>query len=161
MKPEFYESNYKYLKTIASNNAHIADSGTNPTTIAPTTLSSSTMYRTEIELPLRTDKKGVYLVFRDQGACVSLLSIKVYYTVCSAQVNNLIMFPETPTGSNATDLVQQPGVCIDNSDITSGTIPYAYCQTNGNWFITNENGICLCRPGYYFTALPQAQCIGK
>lgn len=129
---------------------------------------ASSIYRTEVELPLRTSKQGVYLVFRDQGACVSLLSVKVYYSLCSAQISNLIEFPETPTGSNATDLVQQTGKCIPNSDLMSNLQqqqqqqPFAYCQTNGNWFMVNDNQImCSCRPGYYYSKSPQAQCIRK
>jgi len=170
---DFTESNYKYLKTIASNNVYSSVSSSSSSDLLesttpqqPTTLAaSSSIYRTEVELPLSTDKKGVYLVFRDQGACVSLLSVKIYYTVCSAQVNNLIQFPETPTGSNATDLVQRAGKCIENAVPfgSNSIVPsYAYCQTNGNWFITNDNGMCACRAGYYYDVVsPQAQCIRK
>ena len=151
------------LNNTSSSSSDLLESTTpqQPTTLA----ASSSIYRTEVELPLSTDKKGVYLVFRDQGACVSLLSVKIYYTVCSAQVNNLIQFPETPTGSNATDLVQRAGKCIENAVPfgTNSIVPsYAYCQTNGNWFITNDNGMCACRAGYYYDVVsPQAQCIRK
>lgn len=151
----FDESNYKYLKTIAPNNVQSNQDSTmfsSLSTKSTTTKSNSDIFRTEVELPLQTKKKGVYLVFRDQGACVSLLSIKVYYTLCSSQISNLVIFPKTPTGSNVTDLIQRKGHCINNAD--SKNIPYAYCQTNGNWFITNNNdesNICQCRPGYYYS----------
>ena len=97
--------------------------------------SSSDVYRTDVDLALRTQKKGIYLVFRDQGACVSLLSIKVYYTLCSSQINNLVIYPKTPTGSNVTDLVQRAGHCIENAE--SKITPFAYCQANGIYSIKN------------------------
>jgi Eph receptor B3 len=132
---EFSESNYKYLKTIAAvNNLHASPSSSFASASLDQTMPDYAIYRTEVELPLRTDKKGVYLVFRDQGACVSLLSVKIAYTVCSAQVTNLIEFPETRTGSNATDLVQQSGKCVENAEsigTNTNLVPYAYCQTNG------------------------------
>ena len=138
--PEFTEANYKYLKTIAPNNVHNNPSAMSTVRPLASTLATSTsgstassIFRTEVELPLEANKSGVYLVFRDQGACVSLLSIKVYYTLCSAQVTNLVIFPRTPTGSNVTDLVQRQGRCIDNADAKS--VPYGYCQTNGWWLV--------------------------
>lgn len=136
--PKFDEANYKYLKTIAPNSVQqqtAQNQNSDQTMIsslstkASATKSSSDIFQTEVELPLQRGKRGVYLVFRDQGACVSLLSIKVYYTLCSSHVQNLVVFPMTPTGSNVTDLVQRQGHCIQNAD--SKMVPYAYCQTNG------------------------------
>ena len=163
----FTEANYKYLKTIAPNSVSSSSllspsSSTVSTTqsFSSSTSSSSAIFKTEVDLPLRTQKKGVYIVFRDQGACVSLLSIKIYYTLCSMQIFNLVVFPKTPTGSNVTDLVQRVGHCVENAD--SKITPYAYCQTNGNWFITNDNGensMCVCRAGYFY--VPEtSQCLG-
>lgn len=34
------------------------------------------------DIPLPKELRGVYLTFQDTGACVSLMSLKVYYTVC-------------------------------------------------------------------------------
>ena len=136
--PPFSESNYKYLKTIAPNKVSpqlfMIDQTTtdSPDSTNETVFkfpSSSDVYRTDVDLAMRTQKKGIYLVFRDQGACVSLLSIKVYYTLCSSQINNLVIYPKTPTGSNVTDLVQRAGHCIENAE--SKITPFAYCQANG------------------------------
>ena len=163
----FSESNYKYLKTIAPTSEQAQ--GLSTSTATSSTQSSSNapnVFRTEVDLPLRTNKRGVYLVFRDQGACVSLLSIKVSYTLCAAQVNNLAVFPKTPSGANLTDLVQKTGKCVSNSE--SKSTPLAYCQTNGNWFFINSksqenedmNSNCVCKPGYYYSS-QQEQCLGK
>ena len=129
--PAFDEVNYKYLKTIAPNSVQQEQSFSSSlsTKAMSSSKGSSDIFQTEVELPLEKGKRGIYLVFRDQGACVSLLSIKVYYTLCSTHIQNLVVFPMTPTGSNVTDLVQRQGHCIQNAD--SKSVPYAYCQTNG------------------------------
>ena len=129
--PAFDEANYKYLKTIAPNSVQQEQSFSSSlsTKAMSSSKGSSDIFQTEVELPLEKGKRGIYLVFRDQGACVSLLSIKVYYTLCSTHIQNLVVFPMTPTGSNVTDLVQRQGHCIQNAD--SKSVPYAYCQTNG------------------------------
>jgi hypothetical protein len=129
--PAFDEANYKYLKTIAPNSVQQEQSFSSSlsTKAMSSSKGSSDIFQTQVELPLEKGKRGIYLVFRDQGACVSLLSIKVYYTLCSTHIQNLVVFPMTPTGSNVTDLVQRQGHCIQNAD--SKSAPYAYCQTNG------------------------------
>lgn len=169
----FSESNYKYLKTIAPNSDltssdednSIQSSSKKTTTASASSHESSSspfIYRTEVDLPLKRNSAGVYLIFRDQGACVSLLSIKVFYTLCSAQINNLVVYPKTPTGSNLTDLVQRSGSCVPNAE--SKSTPFAYCQTNGNWFFVNSDeftgtSMCFCKPGFYYYP-PGSQCLG-
>ena len=162
--PDFAESNYQYLKTIAPSSVSKQQTSNSLqySSSASTTLSSSlssSIFRAEIELTLRTKKHGVYLVFRDQGACVSILSIKILYTLCPQQIFNLAVFPLTPTGSNVTDLVQRVGTCVPNSDAKS--TPHAYCQGNGHWFLTNDKlEGCTCRPGFFFSPSTD-QCLGK
>lgn len=136
--PEFSESNYRYLKTIAPNSGggggDDSSSSLRKTTSQMTTESvnpESTIFRTQVDLPLSAQAKGVYVVFRDQGACVSLLSIKISYTMCASQVHNLVLYPRTPTGSNLTDLIKKSGQCITNAEAKS--TPFAYCQTNGKF----------------------------
>ncbi len=82
-----------------------------------------------MDIDVALSSKGVYFAFRDQGACVSILSIKVYYTLCAPETDNLTVFPRTPTGASVTDLVQRAGSCVDNAE--AKTTQYAYCQTNG------------------------------
>ena len=138
--PAFSESNYKYLKTIAPNraghnsNSHSASETATKNSTSSSSSPSSEIYKLDVDLVLKSQKKGIYLVFRDQGACVSLLSIKVYYTLCSSQINNLVIYPKTPTGSNVTDLVQRAGHCIENAE--SKVTPFGYCQTNGIYLIS-------------------------
>src|SRR6218665_349403 len=47
---------------------------------------------------------GVYFAFYDRGACVSLLSVRVYYFVCPQIPANLPLFPNTTTGPELTSI---------------------------------------------------------
>jgi hypothetical protein len=135
--PSFNETNYKYLKTIAPNQRQTMRTTTSSILAPSSSSSASTIYRTDIDVALNS--KGVYFVFRDQGACVSILSIKIFYTLCAAEIGNLVVFPKTPTGANVTDLVQRAGFCIDNAE--SKATQYAYCQTNGKFIFWRQSSL--------------------
>ncbi|KAJ8984037.1 hypothetical protein NQ317_012261, partial [Molorchus minor] len=74
-------------------------------------------------------KKGVYFAFRDQGACISLLAIKIYYIVC----------PEI------TSIEYGTGTCVSNAEVISGTPTYI-CKGDGKW--TLPTGGCKCKAGF-------------
>ena len=89
-------------------------------------------------------KKGVYFAIRDQGACLSLLAIKIYYVNCPNVTLNFARFPETPTDIELTGIVPTRGVCVENAvEIDS---PRLLCQADGNW--TLPSGGCRCMAGY-------------
>uniref|UniRef100_A0A8C6SZR2 receptor protein-tyrosine kinase n=1 Tax=Neogobius melanostomus TaxID=47308 RepID=A0A8C6SZR2_9GOBI len=57
-------------------------------------------------------KRGFYLAFQSQGACMALLSVRVFFKKCPALVNSLSSFPETIPRS----LVQEAqGVCVEHA----------------------------------------------
>lgn len=89
-------------------------------------------------------KKGVYFAFRDQGACISILAVKVYYITCPAIRVNFAHFNETPTGREIIE--QQTGVCVDNSEPIDNQMPTYLCKGDGKWSILN--GGCRCKVGY-------------
>lgn len=90
-------------------------------------------------------KKGVYFAFRDQGACISVLAVKVYYITCPAITINFAHFNETPTGKEVTLIEQQTGLCVDNAESPDGTPSYL-CKGDGKWSILS--GGCKCKVGY-------------
>jgi len=49
---------------------------------------------------------GVYLALRDEGACATVLSVRVYYVVCQPTTANLAVFPRTVAGPQVTSVVQ-------------------------------------------------------
>lgn len=101
-------------------------------------------------------KKGVYFAFRDQGACISLLAIRVYYITCPEVTASFASFPATPTGRELTSVEQANGVCVANA--IEDAPPKYLCKGDGNWIL--QAGGCLCKPGY--EAVPEKQtCSGK
>jgi hypothetical protein len=89
-------------------------------------------------------KKGVYFAFRDQGACISLLAIRVYYITCPEVTASFAAFPATPTGRELTSIEQSNGVCVANA--VEDAPPKYLCKGDGNWYL--QGGGCLCKPGY-------------
>lgn len=78
-------------------------------------------------------KNGFYIAFRDQGACVSLLYVKIFYRLCEDTNIGLVHFPETPTGAHLTDIVERHGICAMNSKMM--TKPLGICKGNGRLMI--------------------------
>uniref|UniRef100_A0A3Q3H149 receptor protein-tyrosine kinase n=1 Tax=Labrus bergylta TaxID=56723 RepID=A0A3Q3H149_9LABR len=88
-------------------------------------------------------KKGFYLAFQDVGACVALVSVRVYFKKCPNTVRNLASFPDTvPMDSQS--LVEVKGLCVNHSKEEEP--PRMYCSTEGEWLV--PIGKCLCNPGY-------------
>ncbi|XP_047204397.1 ephrin type-A receptor 2a [Girardinichthys multiradiatus] len=95
-------------------------------------------------------KKGFYLAFQDMGACVALLSVKVYYKTCPSTVQSLAAFPETAADA----LREVEGVCVKNA--ISQATPRIYCTAEGKWVV--PVGQCQCLPGYEATESSCQEC---
>ncbi|XP_051900779.1 ephrin type-B receptor 3-like isoform X3 [Pristis pectinata] len=89
--------------------------------------------------------KGFYLAFQDQGACMALLSVRVFYKKCRATVVRFASFAETVTGAEHTSLVIAPGTCVPNAVEVSIPLKY-HCNGDGEWIVAV--GACTCAPGY-------------
>lgn len=90
-------------------------------------------------------KNGFYLAFQDYGACMSLLSVRVFYKKCPSVVQNFAVFPETTTGAESTSLVIARGSCIPNSEEADVPIKL-YCNGDGEWMV--PIGGCTCKAGF-------------
>ncbi|XP_067301454.1 ephrin type-B receptor 4b isoform X2 [Pseudorasbora parva] len=91
-------------------------------------------------------KKGFYLAFQAQGACMALLSVKVFLKKCPAHIRAFSSFPETLPHS----LVQQAvGVCVQNSAPLGQSLapPTMFCGEDGQW-VGPPSSTCACKPGY-------------
>ncbi|XP_014679783.1 PREDICTED: ephrin type-B receptor 2-like, partial [Priapulus caudatus] len=93
---------------------------------------------------VRVGKKGVFIAFQDEGACLSLLAIRVYYKACPLNVSNYAVFPQTPTGEEVSSVKQADGTCVDNS--VQMQRPTYLCTGSGRWSLLQ--GGCECLPGY-------------
>uniref|UniRef100_A0AAY4CBZ7 receptor protein-tyrosine kinase n=1 Tax=Denticeps clupeoides TaxID=299321 RepID=A0AAY4CBZ7_9TELE len=91
-------------------------------------------------------KRGFYLAFQAQGACMALLSVRVFFKKCPALTRAFSRFPETLPHA----LVQQAqGVCVPNSAPGSPGLlpPSMFCGEDGQW-VGVPATTCACKPGY-------------
>lgn len=92
-------------------------------------------------------RKGFYLAFQDIGACVALLSVRVYFKKCPELQQGLARFPETVAGSDAPSLATVAGTCVDHAVVPpGGEEPRMHCAVDGEWLV--PIGQCLCQAGY-------------
>jgi hypothetical protein len=109
---------------------------------------------------LQIELNGVYFAFRDEGSCMTLLSVKIYYFECPPVVTSLTSFPRSSPGSaglSAVTLVS--GHCVANAVQAPSTLSATYlCVADGSW--NYYSGSCVCLPGYEPNT-NMTQCIGK
>lgn len=118
-------------------------------TIAPDEISKMGHLKmnTETRVVENLSRKGFYLAFQDNGACVALFSVRVYYKICPATIKSLAAFPETVAGGDKQNLRKVAGQCVDNA--VSANPPLIYCTAEGEWVV--PVGQCQCREGYEAT----------
>ncbi|KAM5159493.1 ephrin type-A receptor 5 isoform 2-T2 [Callospermophilus lateralis] len=115
-------------------------------------------------------KKGFYLAFQDVGACIALVSVRVYYKKCPSVIRHLAVFPDTITGADSSQLLEVSGSCVNHS--VTDEPPKMHCSAEGEWLVPigkcmckegyeEKNGTCqVCRPGF-FKASPHSQSCSK
>ncbi|XP_016050937.1 PREDICTED: ephrin type-A receptor 1 [Miniopterus natalensis] len=91
-------------------------------------------------------RRGLYLAFHNPGACVALVSVRVFYLRCPETVHGLAQFPDTLPGPNG--LVEVTGTCLPHAQASSGPsgAPRMHCSSDGQWLV--PVGRCHCEPGY-------------
>ncbi|KAM6150429.1 ephrin type-A receptor 5 isoform 9-T9 [Erethizon dorsatum] len=89
-------------------------------------------------------KKGFYLAFQDVGACIALVSVRVYYKKCPSVVRHLAVFPDTITGADSSQLLEVSGACVNHS--VTDEPPKMHCSAEGEWLV--PIGKCMCQAGY-------------
>ncbi|XP_041946265.1 ephrin type-B receptor 3 [Alosa sapidissima] len=99
-------------------------------------------------------KEGFYLAFQDLGACMSLISARVFFKKCSTTIASFAVFPETATGAEATSLVIASGACVPNAAEVSVPLKL-YCNGDGEWMV--PVGSCTCMAGFE-PAMKDTQC---
>ncbi|XP_055512040.1 LOW QUALITY PROTEIN: ephrin type-A receptor 7 [Leucoraja erinacea] len=91
-------------------------------------------------------KKGFHLGFQDVGACVALVSVRVYYKTCLSTVQSLAVFPDTVAEAAFSTLVEVRGSCINDSEAEMDNPPRMHCSAEGDWLV--PIGKCACSAGY-------------
>lgn len=92
-------------------------------------------------------KAGFYLAFQDQGACMALLSLHLFYKKCPPLTVNLTHFPETVPREL---VVPVAGSCVADAVPAPGPSPSLYCREDGQWAEQPVIG-CTCGPGFEAT----------
>ncbi|XP_061089605.1 ephrin type-A receptor 3-like isoform X2 [Conger conger] len=154
---QFWEHQFSKIDTIA------ADESFTQTDLGDRILKLNT----EVREVGPVAQKGFYLAFQDVGACVALVTVRVYFKKCPFTVRNLATFPDTvPTDSQA--LVEVRGSCVNNS--REAEPPRMYCSTEGEWLVPIGKCLCdvaheprgvtcqVCRPGFYKSSPGNLRC---
>uniref|UniRef100_A0A669CCS8 receptor protein-tyrosine kinase n=1 Tax=Oreochromis niloticus TaxID=8128 RepID=A0A669CCS8_ORENI len=105
------------------------------------------------------NRKGFYLAFQDIGACIALVSVRVYYKKCPFTLRNLASFPDTVPRVDSSSLVEVRGACVDHAE--ERDTPKLFCGADGDWLVPLGRCVCsvgyeeidgscvACRPGFY------------
>ncbi|XP_017482217.1 PREDICTED: ephrin type-B receptor 2-like, partial [Rhagoletis zephyria] len=128
--PPWEPDSYKLIDRIAADEGRF-------------TSNSEVIINTEVR-SVPVTKKGIYFAFRDQGACLSIIAIKIFYITCPNITSSFAFYPETPTGKELTTIVETDGICVANAQQVE--LPKLVCKGDGNW--TLPSGGCKCMPGY-------------
>lgn len=99
-----------------------------------------------LNIPLKDDTRSLHIALVNEGACITLLSYQVYYTVCPPITSQLARFGETHSPAEATQHKMVIGSCVDHAN-TSFTPPTHHCTTSGDWSILTRG--CTCNAGFY------------
>ncbi|NWR51147.1 EPHAA protein, partial [Regulus satrapa] len=91
-------------------------------------------------------KRGFHLGFQDVGACVALVSVRVYYKKCLSTVQNLAVFPDTVAETAFVTLVEVKGTCVAHAEVDVDNPPRMHCSAEGEWLV--PVGKCMCSPGF-------------
>ncbi|XP_034006385.1 ephrin type-A receptor 7 isoform X4 [Trematomus bernacchii] len=102
---------------------------------------------TEVRIIGPLSRRGFYLAFQDVGACIALVSVKVYYKKCWSIIENLAMFPDTVTGSEFSSLVEVEGICVNDAEEEADNSPKMHCSAEGEWLV--PIGKCICKVGFH------------
>ncbi|XP_039595813.1 ephrin type-A receptor 7-like isoform X1 [Polypterus senegalus] len=101
---------------------------------------------TEVREIGHLNRKGFHLGFQDVGACVALVSVRVYFKKCLSTVQNLAVFPDTIAEAAFSTLVEVRGTCVNNSEVDMDNRPRMHCSAEGEWLV--PIGKCSCSAGY-------------
>lgn len=109
--------------------------------------SNSNMTTETLGMEIDSDTKTIRIAFEEQGICLSLLNVKIYYRICDEFTDQLVYFRPQVTGPKETDMVRMNGSCIPNaSKKIPGVDLIGLCMSTGSGIKTS--GECVCDSGY-------------
>ncbi|CAN8177247.1 unnamed protein product [Coccothraustes coccothraustes] len=88
-------------------------------------------------------RAGFYLAFQDLGACMALLSVRLFFRRCPAATARLARFPATVPAELVAPV---PGACVPGAVPAGEGRPLMYCREDGRWAEPPALG-CVCGVG--------------
>lgn len=150
---------YKWeTSTIDAVAARTTDNYARVGSFTPTTgLSGMVVVNGTMDISFSTEESGVYLALVDQGTCVVIQRILVFYegVVCPGRITDLIYHPDVLAPDNMV-----VGKCVANSSSSNGSDPVLRCTDEGVWEVVIP---CLCSVGFESEAFEDVifSCTGK
>jgi hypothetical protein len=108
-----------------------------------------------IDIKFYTNHSSFYFAIQDETTCMVITRLIIFYTLCLAQTNNLVHYPETIVPpSNHYENVSNLSVsasCTENAQPENGLAPVVTCSANGVWVDSAPwPGVgCQCKRGYF------------
>jgi hypothetical protein len=108
-----------------------------------------------ITINFNTNLSSFYFAIQDETTCIVVTRLIVFYTVCLAQTDNLIHYPETivPPSSHYENVSNFSvlATCIENAEPEDGLAPVVTCSADGVWVDSAPwPGVgCQCIRGYF------------
>uniref|UniRef100_A0A8B9TLX9 receptor protein-tyrosine kinase n=1 Tax=Anas platyrhynchos TaxID=8839 RepID=A0A8B9TLX9_ANAPL len=143
----FQKRQFKKIDTIAPDEITVQDDFTN----------RNVKLNVEVRSvgPLR--RKGFYLAFQDLGACVALLSVRIYYKTCPAVLRGMAHFPETVAGADSQTLAEVRGSCVEDAVADEWLVPIGQCQCRAGYEAVGDQ--CqACPPGTFKAEVSPSGC---
>uniref|UniRef100_UPI0023ED0D6D ephrin type-B receptor 4-like n=1 Tax=Agelaius phoeniceus TaxID=39638 RepID=UPI0023ED0D6D len=88
-------------------------------------------------------RAGFYLAFQDLGACMALLSVRLFFRRCPAATARLARFPATVPAELVAPVA---GQCVPGAVPAAQGSPLMYCREDGRWAEPPALG-CVCGAG--------------
>ncbi|XP_066065207.1 LOW QUALITY PROTEIN: ephrin type-B receptor 4 [Chamaea fasciata] len=88
-------------------------------------------------------RAGFYLAFQDLGACMALLSVRLFFRRCPAATARLARFPAAVPAELVAAVA---GRCVAGAVPAAQGRPLMYCREDGRWAQPPALG-CVCGPG--------------
>jgi hypothetical protein len=121
--------------------------------VSPVDTSGSSVSNKIITINFNTNHSSFYFAIQDEATCIVTTRLIVFYTVCPAQTNNLIYYPETiiPPPSHNYENLSISATCIENAEPENELAPVVTCSADGVWVDSAPwPGMgCQCIRGYF------------
>jgi hypothetical protein len=108
-----------------------------------------------IEIHFNTNHSSFYFAIQDETTCIVITRLIVFYTLCLAQTDNLIQYPETiARGSQSSfqeeEVPQILASCVENAQPENGVVTViSGCSVGGIWGSVIPGAGCQCLPGHF------------